>query len=111
MNKVFNITVGTKTKKNIHFDEGSTKCYYVDGKEMPNIRLKKDKSYEFNIDTPTHPFYIGFEEIGGRGSYSKNGGITKPKSSGTVEITVDKDEKLYYLCNAHRYMGTKVMVT
>ena len=72
----------------------------------PTLTLERGKTYEFDVSSPGHPFWIKTEQINGT-SESYNDGITNNgASSGLVTFTVPADapSTLYYICQIHSGM-------
>ncbi len=91
---------------------GHGSVYVVDGIESPRLYLKVGITYQFNIDTKGHPFYITIHAMGG--THKMEGDILgKAVEQGILEFTPEDSHvnfELYYQCNYHLKMGYKIIV-
>ena len=94
--------------------------YYLDNLENPNITLKINKTYIFDLSdssTNGHPFYITTGNPGGQNAIDNkydNGVITNGNHNGTTTKTViftvpeNSPNILYYHCGIHQNMGNTI---
>ena len=81
-------------------------------KNDPDITLERGKTYEFNIDSPGHPFWIKtLTQTGTNNGYSfgvENNGT----SNGiiTFKVPLDAPDQLYYVCQNHLNMNGKINI-
>ena len=81
-------------------------------KNDPDITLERGKTYEFNIDSPGHPFWIKtLTQTGTSNGYSfgvENNGT----SNGiiTFKVPLDAPDQLYYVCQNHLNMNGKINI-
>ena len=72
----------------------------------PTLTLERGKTYEFDISSPGHPFWIKTEQINGTSESYNDGIINNGASSGLITFTVPADapSTLYYICQIHSGM-------
>ncbi len=72
----------------------------------PNITLKRGETYEFNIDSPGHPFIIKSVQSTGTDNGFNNGVTNNGVASGKVIFVVPSDapDTLFYNCEFHGSM-------
>ena len=86
--------------------------YVITQKNDPDITLERGKTYEFNIDSPGHPFWIKtLTQTGTSNGYSfgvENNGT----SNGiiTFKVPLDAPDQLYYVCQNHLNMNGKINI-
>ncbi|MBL0103410.1 MAG: putative metal-binding motif-containing protein [Bacteroidetes bacterium] len=88
-------------------------AFYIDGTEAKTLKLVKEIPYSFNILSPTHPFHISTDPIGGSTAGMVSSGQSgAPSDNGTVVFTPTNSSPstLYYDCSNHQYMGAPVSV-
>ncbi|MCT4604030.1 MAG: hypothetical protein N4A59_14165, partial [Marinifilum sp.] len=83
----FTVRTVTKTASHPWFGEGSAIGYTINGIEGSQLNLMRGTKYVFDINTPTHPFYISTDDTGvGAGEVSN--GVTGSKTqNGTLTFT------------------------
>lgn len=107
------VTVGDKTEKNPLFGKGSSKCYYFNGKEAPELQIERSSkadTYVFQVDCPGYPLAFTLNQMGGPDSQFLNrteSGLPEPIESGELKIIVDENfpSKIYYNCTTQTGMG------
>ena len=72
----------------------------------PDFTLKRGMTYEFEMNTPGHPFYIKTAQSTGGGDSYSDGVTNNGAESGTITFTVPMDapDTLYYICEFHSSM-------
>jgi len=72
----------------------------------PTLTLERGKTYEFDISSPGHPFWIKTEQINGISESYNDGIVNNGASSGLITFTVPADapSTLYYICQIHSGM-------
>ena len=72
----------------------------------PILTLERGKTYEFDISSPGHPFWIKTEQINGTSNSYSEGIMNNGASNGILTFTVPSDapSKLYYICQIHNGM-------
>ena len=72
----------------------------------PTLTLERGKTYEFDISSPGHPFWIKTEQINGTSESYNDGIVNNGASSGLITFTVPADapSTLYYICQIHSNM-------
>ncbi len=109
----FGIIAGVKTASNPYFGLGSTSCFYIDGVEAKTISLIRNINYTFNILSPSHPWHISTDFIGGNTSnIVTNAQVGAPSENGTVFFTPNAAHPnlLRYVCANHQYMGNNINI-
>lgn len=89
-------------------------AYAIDGEVGKVITLERGNTYEFELGSgvdPSHPFYVGTTAEGGGGDEFRDD--PAKQTTGTVTFTVPSDapDALYYVCDAHVYMGGEMNIT
>jgi hypothetical protein len=112
---IYYIKVGEKTEKNIFYNVGSKKCYYISKnntknyKEQPILKLNITKPSYFVIDTPNHPFYFTTNNEGL--GYAP---LNQPIEKGTMILPLPginyDNQTFYYQCYYHQNMGNKINI-
>ncbi|MDQ2178179.1 hypothetical protein [Marinifilum sp. D714] len=109
----FTVRTVTKTSNHPWFNQGSTIGYTINGNEGSQLNLTRGTKYVFDINTPTHPFYISTDDTGvGAGEVSN--GVTGSKTqTGTLSFTPNSNhpDTLYYQCSAHPKMGYLIILS
>jgi ribosomal protein L31 len=72
----------------------------------PILTLERGKTYEFDVSSPGHPFWIKTEQINGTSDGYSQGITNNGISNGKLTFTVPSDapSKLYYICQIHSGM-------
>ena len=72
----------------------------------PTLTLERGKTYEFDVSSPGHPFWIKTEKINGTSESYNDGIVNNGASSGLITFTVPADapSTLYYICQIHSGM-------
>jgi len=78
----------------------------------PDFTFKRGATYEFNINTPGHPFYIKTSQTLGTGDTYDVGVTNNGAVSGTITFTVPMDapDTLYYICEFHNSMAGTINI-
>jgi hypothetical protein len=81
--------------------------FVISQKNDPDITLERGKTYEFNIDTPGHPFWIKTINSTGTGNSYSDGVTNNGATNGTIIFKVPEDapDQLYYNCQIHSSMN------
>ena len=88
-------------------------AYEINGVKNPILFVRRGQTYTFNLNTPSHPFYLqtignGHQsaDIYSRG-FSGNG-----QTSGEYQWVVPQDapDELFYQCKFHSVMFGKIIV-
>ena len=96
----------------LNISNNGTSHYVISNKNDPDVTLERGKTYEFNIDSPGHPFWIKTNaSVGSSNSYS-DGVINNGVSSGVIrfEVPLDAPDQLYYSCLIHTQMRGKINI-
>ena len=72
----------------------------------PILTLERGKTYEFDVSSPGHPFWIKTEQINGTSDAYSQGITNNGTSNGKLTFTVPSDapSTLYYNCQIHSGM-------
>lgn len=72
----------------------------------PDFTLKRGMTYEFEMNTPSHPFYIKTLQSTGTGDTYDDGVTNNGAVSGKITFTVPMDapDTLFYICEFHSSM-------
>ena len=88
--------------------------YIVNGQNNPVLNLITGNHYTFNINAPSHPFYIQTSA----GSYNAgnvyNTGVTNNGTGNgtlTFSVSAGAPSTLYYVCSIHGGMGNQINIT
>lgn len=87
-------------------------AYLVDGSTNPTLTLIKGITYNFNVNSPGHPFWIKDLPIGGV-TNGVNGVSNNGTDTGYVSFTVPytlSTSTLYYICQYHNPMNGRIHV-
>ncbi|NJB70148.1 putative lipoprotein with Yx(FWY)xxD motif [Saonia flava] len=79
----------------------------------PDFTLKRGETYEFNVNTPGHPFLVKSVQGTGTANTFDDGVTNNGASTGTISFTVPNDapNTLFYNCEFHGQMtGTITIV-
>ena len=90
---------------------GGSGSYTIAGSTNPTLTLIKGFTYYFNVNAPTHPFWIKTAAVIGTGS-TATGVINNGVDSGIIIFTVpfDAPSTLYYICQIHSGMSGTINV-
>tara|TARA_B100000214_G_C23948212_1_gene619051 strand:- start:87 stop:1304 length:1218 start_codon:yes stop_codon:yes gene_type:complete len=108
------VTVKSKTLSHPYFGQGSSKGYFIDGKESPSLILRKNIRYRFdqsNASNSNHrilfftdankknPYQTNISEVGIAGS---EGAYTE------ITLTSETPVEIFYQCQNHSFMGSNL---
>ena len=79
----------------------------------PTITLVRGKTYEFDINSPGHPFWIKTAQSVGSSDIYSSGIINNGVTNGKITFTVPTDapDTLYYNCQFHSAMSGMINIT
>ena len=101
-NNVFNVT-----------NAGATAYLFgFTATQNPGLELKRGETYEFNVDTPGHPFLIKSVNSTGTGNSYNDGVTNNGTQDGTIIFTVPSDapDTLFYNCEFHASMNGTITI-
>ena len=86
--------------------------FIISNKNDPIITLERGKTYEFDINSPSNPFWIKTSQMTGTGDAYSNGVTNNGITSGKLTFTVPSDAPsvLYYNCQIHTEMTGKINI-
>ena len=86
--------------------------FIISNKNDPIITLERGKSYEFDVNSPSNPFWIKTSQMTGTGDAYSNGVTNNGITSGKLTFTVPSDAPsvLYYNCQIHTEMTGKINI-
>ena len=91
-----------------HFVMNSSGTSYND----PTITLIRGKTYEFDINSPGHPFWIKLSQLTGAVDAYSSGITNNGTTNGKITFTVSSDapDILYYTCQFHVAMTGRINI-
>ena len=108
------VTVHTKSSSHPYFGQGSSKGYFIDGKESPSLILRQNVVYRFNQSdsSNTNHRILFFTDANRINSYQTNiseVGIAGSRGAYT-EITLNSETpvEIFYQCQNHPLMGSNI---
>ena len=86
--------------------------FIISNKNDPIITLERGKTYEFDVNSASHPFWIKTSQMTGTGDAYSNGVTNNGITSGKLTFTVPSDAPsvLYYNCQIHTEMTGKINI-
>ena len=108
------VTVHTKSSSHPYFGQGSSKGYFIDGKESPSLILRQNVVYRFDQSDSSNANHkiLFFTDANRINSYQKN--ISEVGIAGSTgaytEITLSSETpiKIFYQCQNHSLMGSNI---
>jgi hypothetical protein len=89
-------------------------AYVINGASNPSLTLTRGKTYQFQVDSTGHPFFIKTAQVTGSGSTFDTGVTNNGTQLGTLSFTVPASapSTLFYQCGVHTQMtGTIAIVS
>jgi Ca2+-binding RTX toxin-like protein len=88
-------------------------AYIINSFSNPNLNLLKGETYQFNISSPGHPFWIKTTAILGTGNAYSTGVTNNGTQNGIIMFTVpiNAPNTLYYICQFHGSMQGIINLT
>ena len=108
------VTVKAKSSSHPYFGQGSSKGYFIDGKESPSLTLIKNVVYRFDQSDSSNSNHriLFFTDANKFNSYQTNiSEVGIAGSSGAyTEITLNSNTpvEIFYQCQNHPYMGSNI---
>lgn len=80
--------------------------------QNPSLELTRGQTYEFNINSPGHPFFIKSIQSTGTGNAFNQGVSNNGTANGTITFTVPNDapDTLFYNCEFHGSMTGTITI-
>ena len=108
------VTVQAKSSSHPYFGQGSSKGYFIDGKESPSLILRQNVVYRFDQSdsSNTNHRILFFTDANRINSYQKN--ISEVGIAGSTgaytEITLNSETPvaIFYQCQNHPLMGSNI---
>ena len=108
------VTVQAKSSSHPYFGQGSSKGYFIDGKESPSLTLEQNIVYRFDQSdsSNTNHRILFFTDASRVNSYQIN--VTQVGISGSTgaytEITLSSEtpSEIFYQCQNHPLMGSNL---
>ena len=108
----------TSAKVTYEVTNSGASAYIFNGGDLsdesnPDLTLKRGMTYEFDMNTPSHPFYIKTLQNTGTGDDYTDGVGGNGSVDGKITFTVPMDapDTLYYICEFHASMtGTFTII-
>jgi hypothetical protein len=87
--------------------------YSINGKENPELTLKRGVSYTFELKTTGHPFWIKTKNSTGKTNAYEAGVTGNGTERGTLTFAVPADAPalLHYNCEVHDMMNGAIHIT
>ena len=113
-------TVTTSSTYNIDVTAQSSSNYILSGSDLngnvsgndPSISAKVGDTFNFNVNSPGHPFYLIIASNGGIDSNNLINGVTNNgSSSGTISWSPTETGTYYYICAYHPSMLGTITIT
>ena len=113
-------TVTTSSTYNIDVTAQSSSNYILSGSDQngnvsgndPSISAKVGDTFNFNVNSPGHPFYLIIASNGGIDSNNLINGVTNNgSSSGTISWSPTEAGTYYYICEFHPSMLGTITIT
>ena len=81
--------------------------FVISNKNDPTLTLERGKTYEFDVNSPGHPFWIKTTSSSGTGNSYMDGISNNGASNGIIKFKVPQDapDQLYYNCQFHSSMN------
>ena len=81
--------------------------FLISNKNDPTLTLERGKTYEFDVNSPGHPFWIKTTSSSGTGNSYMDGISNNGASNGIIKFKVPQDspDQLYYNCQFHSSMN------
>ena len=81
--------------------------FVISNKNDPTLTLERGKTYEFDVNSPGHPFWIKTISSSGTGNSYMDGISNNGTSNGVIKFKVPQDapDQLYYNCQFHSSMN------
>ena len=106
----YNIDVTAQSSSN-YILSGSDQNGNVSGND-PSISAKVGDTFNFNVNSPGHPFYLIIASNGGIDSNNLINGVTNNgSSSGTISWSPTEAGTYYYICEFHPSMLGTITIT
>ena len=108
------LTVKNKTNSHPYFGQGSSKGYFIDGKESPSLTLRQNVVYRFDQSESSNANHriLFFTDAQKTNSYKINiseFGIAGSAGAYTeITLTGDTPSEIFYQCQNHSYMGNNL---
>ena len=108
------VTVQAKSSSHPYFGQGSSKGYFIDGKESPSLILRQEVTYRFDQSdsSNTNHRILFFTDANKINSYLTN--ISEVGTAGSTgaytEITLNSATpvEIFYQCQNHPLMGSNI---
>ena len=108
------VTVKAKSSSHPYINQGSSKGYFIDGKESPSITLRQNVVYRFDQSDSSNSNHriLFFTDANKVNSYQTNiSEVGIAGSSGAyTEITLNNESpvEIFYQCQNHSFMGSNI---
>ncbi len=108
------VTVQAKSSFHPYFGQGSSKGYFIDGKESPSLTLRQNVVYRFDQSDSSNSNHriLFFTDLNRINSYQTNiSAVGIAGSTGSyTEITINTETPLeiFYQCQNHSLMGSNL---
>ena len=108
------VTVNAKSSSHPYFGQGSSKGYFIDGKESPSLILRQNIIYRFDQSDSSNSNHriLFFTDANRSKPYQAN--ISEVGIAGTtgaytqITLTAETPEEIFYQCQNHPLMGSNL---
>ena len=106
------VSEANKTSEVIKISTNGKYAFYVNDVENPELKLKRGKTYQIEVDTPGHPLWIKSKDSVTTDNAYTNGVTGNGTYKGTITFAVPKDAPatLFYNCQYHLMMHGKINI-
>ena len=111
--KVLNNKTGSAGVSTFTVTNSGSSAYVINGVNNPTLNLVRGVTYTFNVNAPTHPFWIKTSPVTGTGSAYSSGVTNNGDDVGTITFAVplDAPSTLYYICQIHSSMVGTISIS
>ena len=108
------VTVQAKSSSHPYFGQGSSKGYFIDGKESPSLTLRQNVVYRFDQSDSSNSNHriLFFTDLNRINSYQTNisaVGIAGSTGAYTeITVTTETPLEIFYQCQNHSLMGSNL---
>tara|TARA_Y100001968_G_scaffold165079_1_gene151088 strand:+ start:924 stop:2141 length:1218 start_codon:yes stop_codon:yes gene_type:complete len=108
------VIVQAKSSSHPYFGQGSSKGYFIDGKESPSLTLKRNVTYRFDQSDSSNSnhriqFFTDANKINSYQTNISEVGIAGSMGAYTeITLTSETPIEIFYQCQNHSFMGSNL---